>query len=173
MQNTDSENAVFLIRYESLYRNYKKILIQDADKILEDDQLAEDAFQQTFLRLFMYKDCLLKLRHGQERNYLKAVISNVCYEMLKHQKATSVCDVLSPSWEEYCVRSAEDEYMSGQLKVMLEEMPEKYGTPLKLHFLDRFSYEEIGEIYGEGPATVRKRAERGRKMLATQMEETD
>ena len=172
MQNPDSENAVFLIRYESLYRNYKKILIRDAGKILGDAHLAEDALQQTFLRLLMYKECVLKLKQGQERNYLKAVITNVCYDMLKRQKAVSVCDMSSPSWDEFCVRSAEDEYMSGQLKVMLENMPEKYGMPLKLHFLDKYSYEEIGEIYGEKPATIRKRAERGRKMLVMQLEKT-
>ena len=70
MQNKDSKTSFFEIRYESLYRNYYQALLKTADQILGDAYLAEDALQQTFLRLYQYPERLLQLRYGEEWLYL-------------------------------------------------------------------------------------------------------
>jgi RNA polymerase sigma-70 factor (ECF subfamily) len=166
MQNQDSETVDFSIRYESLYRNYYKAIRHTAQTILRDPYLAEDAAQQTFLRLLMYKKHLLRLKQGEEWLYMKAVLRNVCFQILEERRYASSSVMQEQLDRQLYVRAAEDDYMSAQLEAVLGDLPEKYGEPLKLHYLEMYSYEEIGKLLGVRPATVRKRAERGKKMLA-------
>lgn len=172
MQNKDPETTVLLIRYESLYRHYRKALRRRAYQFLGDEYLAEDAMQQTFLRLLKYKERLAELRPGGEWMYLKTMLRNVCYSILKSRRFVCVCDIQSRVPVQLHVIGAENEYMSGLQGMLLEDLPEMYGKPLKLHYLERYSYEEIGEMQAMSPATVRKHAERGKRMLAGYMKTT-
>ena len=171
MQNKDSKNTYFTIRYESLYRAYDKALKKYADQILGDDYLAEDALQQTFMRILMYPRRLVEIRQGQEWLYLKTIMRNVCFEILKSRKAVSECEeqLFPQTEEELCTSAAEDEFMAAQFEDMLEELPESYRIPLRLHYVDMYSYEEIGEMCHTKPMTLRKRAQRGRSMLADRL----
>ena len=171
MQNKDLNNTNYTIRCESLYRAYYKALKKYADQILGDPFLAEDAFQQTFLRILMYPGRLMQLRQGKEWLYLKTVMRNVCFEILKERKAVSECErqVFPQTEEQLCTCAAEDEFLGEQFESMLEELPESYRIPLRLHYVDMYSYEEIGKMCHIKPLTLRKRAQRGRRMLAEKM----
>ena len=58
----------------------------------------------------------------------------------------------------------------GELKRLIWELPEKYRLALYLHYYQGYSTQEIGELMGQEPATVRVWLSRGRKKLKLRLE---
>ncbi len=160
-------------RYEVLYRTYYKPLLSTALQLTHDPFLAEDGVQQTFLRLMKYTQVIDKLREGYEWPYLRTMLRNICIQMLRQREMVVLTEDPEDGGRnmkaQHCI-SAEDEALKTEyMQDIIGELPEMYAEILILHYLKEMSYEEIGRICHLKPAAVRKRAQRGKEMLAQKL----
>ncbi len=123
---------------------------------------AEDAVQETFLRLLRTKD-----GQGREfeseahlRNWLIRVVLNEC-------KRVSLSSFFKRrvSLEDYAETLAFEEPEESQVFEAVMQLPQKYRSVLHLFYYENYSVREIAKLLDISETTATTRLSRGRKKL--------
>ena len=139
---------------------YSGMLLRLAFTILHSAADAEDAVQETFIRLITKKPEFSSA--GHEKAWLIRVTINISRNMLKSSARLSVPldETLASPGEE----------SSGELLDTVMKLPERYGTIIHLYYYEGYTIREISEILRLPAATVGTRLARARAMLKTSLE---
>ena len=124
----------------------------------------EDIFQTVFLKYALHTAPFADGEH--EKAWLIVTARNECKNQLRHWWNTRR---ESPEALEKLTYDPPDSE-GGELKRLIWELPEKYRLALYLHYYQGYSTQEIGELMGQEPATVRVWLSRGRKKLKLRLE---
>lgn len=81
------------IFFEQIYENYQKQMFYIAFKVLEDEQLAEDALQNTFLRMAINIKTLRKLNETEAKYYLYVSAKNAAIDLKKKLRKTNTVNI--------------------------------------------------------------------------------
>ncbi|MGN1001692.1 MAG: RNA polymerase sigma factor [Oscillospiraceae bacterium] len=160
--------------FEALVTEHEKFVYNVALKALGNQQDAEDAAQEVFLRAWT----ALPSFRGESKFsvWLYRMTSNVCIDMLRRRRGDTVS--LSTEDEEGGETEIQiaDERFSAQkileqkelqqaVREGLEALPENYRRILVLRELGGRSYEEIAQMLSLDIGTVKSRLFRARKKL--------
>ena len=142
---------------------FEELVSQNQDKLLRtcylylrDRQLAEDAVQETFVRLIRSETGFADREH--EKAWLIVTVSNVCKDMLKSRKRTEV------SLDEQSGLSAPASEPNAVLEAILA-LPDLYKTAVYLFYCEGYTAREIAAMLGEKPNTVMTHIRRARGLL--------
>jgi RNA polymerase sigma-70 factor (ECF subfamily) len=156
--------------FTSLVETYQNAVYNLAYRMLGDSAEADDAAQETFLRLYT------RLRtYDPDRKFsswLLSIASHYCIDRLRRRKHTQVSlddDASSWRWlpskeeppEEVAIRGEQSE----EIKQLLEQLPAHYRAVMVLRYWHDMSYEEIAATLGATIGTVKSRLHRARKVL--------
>jgi RNA polymerase sigma-70 factor (ECF subfamily) len=135
--------------------------------LTRNNQDAEDAVQEAYLRAFRFFD---GFRGGDGRAWLLAVVRNTCFTWLKERgrKQTIEFDehihggeAIEPTPEITLLRKA----TLGSVQDCMELLPLEYREAFVLRELEDMSYKEISDVAGVPIGTVMSRLSRARKRL--------
>ena len=149
--------AVHTTDFEATYDKYADMLYRIALSDLGNTHDAEDAVQETFVAYFSYKGTFDTEEHLKA--WLIRVLINKARDELRRKKVrahTSLDEIA-----ELSEAPAED-------RCVLEEvmrLPEKYKTPIILHYFEDIPIERIAKILGITLSGAKMRLKRGRDML--------
>lgn len=147
--------------FDEIYARYSTRILTYCKKVMQNDELAEDIFQEAFIRLYegAKKDRVMtNLSH-----FLIKMVRNLCLnEKNKRSKDhVKVEDLELPVYD----ASYETAQMSDILETAIQTLPEKYREVLILkEYLD-MSYEEIADALELTLAVVRVRIYRAKVKL--------
>ena len=99
---------------------------------------------------------------GHERAWLITVASNLCRDVLKSAARTRT--VAMPEGVEYVDEHAMADQIDETLEAVLR-LPEKYKDVVYLHYYEGMPTDEIAQVVGSPPSTVRNRLRDARKLL--------
>lgn len=150
-QQLDIEQ-VFRRNSQAVYRVCYSFLGSAAD--------AEDATQATFMRLIDHPRTFED--EGHERAWLITVASNLCRDVLKSAARTRT--VAMPEGVEYIDEHATADQIDETLEAVLR-LPEKYKDVVYLHYYEGMPTDEIAQVVGSPPSTVRNRLRDARRLL--------
>lgn len=161
---TDSDKATLM------FITYKNSLRQKAYTILHDYDRSEDAVQHTFAILLRHMDKIGDPFGSDAKYYLFSILTNHCYDILKSNKKYYLMDDTELEMN-YGLRfshpdNAAEHIICEEILDEARKIPLIYSNLLILHAHYGYSLKEISEMLELKPATVRKRVERARKMLA-------
>lgn len=153
-----------LSAFEILVRRYQNMILRYCKRILNNEFDAEDATQETFLKIFT------NLNKFDDSKLFKPwayrIAHNTCYDIFrKNAKVTNL------NWDveyeaepiiETLIKHDERQDLIGALK----KLPEKYKTPLIEFYFKRLDYAEISQKLGLPMNTTRTRIRRGKLLLA-------
>ncbi len=144
------------LNYEQAVRKYAKTVTGVCIMRLQNWADAEDCFQNTFVRLYT------KAPDFKDENHLKAwlirVAMNECSNYIrKNRKTISLDNVQGET-----VTFDED---TRDISWALMKLEQKYRDVLYLHYCEGFRVNEIGDILGKNPNTVKTILKRGREKL--------
>ena len=148
--------------FDLLMRPQLQRMYRIAISILENEEDAADAIQETVLR------CWQKI--GQLKNeeffqtWLTRILINQCKDILK----TRTKYVLVEEMPEVEYREA---YETNDWKTILNHLDEKYRIVLELYYVEGFSTKEIAKLLHIKDVNVRSRMSRGRKQLEQYLQE--
>ena len=125
---------------------------------------AEDAVQTTFMKLVTNPRTFDGEQH--ERAWLLACAANVCKDELKSARRKRAGDMPPDVVDESA--SAES---SDVLQAVLA-LPPQYKDCVYLHYYEGYKTDEIAEMTGTPPSTVRNRLSDARKMLRSALQAT-
>lgn len=146
----------------ALYRRHVSMVYQICLMLLKNVPDAEDATQNVFRKVMEQDKPFRDPEH--EKAWLIVTARNECRDQLKHwwrrnrESETALLQVSS--------RKPED---SG-LKELIWELPEQDRLVLYLYYYQGYTAQEIAELLGKNPSTVRTWLVRARKKLKLRME---
>jgi RNA polymerase sigma-70 factor (ECF subfamily) len=153
---------------ELTVREHARLVYRVAYSVLRDHHDAEDATQETFLRVLRYRRKMAGI--ADPRNWLARIAWRVAVE--RRRKAADVSlDEQDEAVQQ--IRSSlggADEVllnaeMKGFLQTLIAALPTKLRDPLTLSTVEEMSPSDIADVLGIGEAAVRSRLFRARQIL--------
>ena len=175
-EETDKE------RFEKAYWKYRNLMFWAAQRILSDEHLAEEAVQEAFLRIARNFRKVGDIDSRQTRNFFVMITERTALSELEKEKkhrawtAEKAQDIMAEdegTWnpvEPAIPDAAFDAYSHGQLVDAILELPEIYRQVLYLLGVYEYDMKETAALLDLSVETVKKRAQRGRRMLRESLE---
>ena len=161
-----------LAAFSELFRQQETAVYRLALTILQNEQDAEDAVQDVFLRIFEQ----IKGYQGQAafKTWLTAIVVNSCRDKLRRRK---VRRALSLDWlrghaSHHNVPDEVDQRQQSQkLWVLINtQLDDNHRLPLILHYHERLPCAEVADILGIRVSTVYSRLNTARQRLREQLQ---
>jgi len=137
--------------------------------LLHDDQEAQDAVQDAFMRAMRYAR---GFRGGDRRAWLLAIVRNVCYTQLSRSRAAAGNVVFDEEQHQGVASPAADPEAAALTRVdrealmrALEALPVEYREAIVMREMEGLSYKEIAGAAGVPIGTVMSRLARARDRL--------
>lgn len=147
--------------FNVLFRRYERKVFMYCMRVLLDEEMAHDAFQESFMRLYEHR------KSYDGRNFMVwffTIIRNVCLNMRRNKKVTVPFET---SVANEAPAKIYDVVLHEHVVAALNQLPIDYREALVLYEYDGYSYQEIADIIGASIATVKIRIFRARKQLRT------
>ena len=156
---------------ERLIDSYGNDVLRIAYIYLKDKHLAEDAFQEVFVKV--YKNLEKFQGKSSEKTWILSITMNTCKDMLRSswlKRIIRLEDNESMNFEIKDTSNSLDDTVIRQLeyKELLNEvmnLPRKYKELIILYYYENISTSEISKILNIPEGTVRSRLFRAREML--------
>ncbi len=167
--------------FGQLIEKYKRPIFNLAYRMLQSEEEAEDAFQETFLKAYKSLD-KYKINYSFF-TWLYTVALNVCRNRLKKKWRYHFFSIDEPlhdddklTWQ-IADKSMSPEVLLERKQAMaliseaINRLPEKYRVVIILRYLEDQSYLEISEIVGLPLGTIKTQIHRGRRIIQKYLKE--
>lgn len=162
--------------FARLVEAYQRPVYNLAYRILGNDAEAEDATQETFIRMYTHLHT-----YDPERKFsswLLAIASHYCIDMLRrrHVNLASIDD-LPPMIELSMPHAEQPEQLvleaqsSDRVQTLLNSLEPAYRIPVILRYWYDMSYKEIADALNVTESTIKTRLHRARNKLACELEQ--
>ena len=146
-------------------------LLQQAEHYLDDADDAEDAVQETLVKLWMLKDRIADV--DKMRHMASVVCRNLSLNMLRDRKTTISIDKadFATMRSNPQTRMEERESMAG-LRQCITSLSDKHRAILRMRNVENMSYADIAKIIGTTESSVRGMISKARQELIKKMKGT-
>lgn len=159
--------------FEQIYKEHATGIQRMCFLYLGDLQMAEDAMQETFIKVFRYYDNFQ--RKSSIKTWITRIAINVCKDMLAEKKEKHYYSMTD---EEFTAQIEENSHADGLsvyrqieekmvLTAAINGLEEKYKDVVVLFYYQELSTKEIAQIMEIPRTTVEFRLKRARIMLGS------
>jgi RNA polymerase sigma-70 factor (ECF subfamily) len=155
---------------ESTVREHARLVYRISYSVLRNHHDAEDATQETFVRVLRYRKKLDGIR--DPKTWLARIAWRVAVERAKRRPEVSLTDQEMKNAVTQLrsqLASAEENAMGSEmaalLTLLIAALPESVRDALSLSTVNELSPAEIAEVLGTSEASVRSRLFRARQIL--------
>lgn len=152
--------------FSALIETYDKRIYAIAYKFMRNDHDAQDAAQESILKMYMN---IHKFSFRSAfSTWMYRVTANTCLDLLRkkktHEDIDEACNyIVSEDGEP--MKEALNHELGEVIKKAICQLPERYVPIIVLKDVDGKKYEEIAQILGISVGTVKSRLSRGREKL--------
>ena len=151
--------------FQTLASTLRPRLLAQATRYLRDTAEAEDIVQDALLRMWVLHDQLI----GNAEAFASVLVRNLSLNRLRqlHRMQTlTEMDLLEMERLDADSRSQQDtDEQVAQLMTLVEALPDRQKTILRLHDLEGMDYDEIAQVTGLSAASLRQTVSRARRLL--------
>ena len=141
---------------ESVIDDYSNMIFKICLVMLCNEQDAEDALQEVFMRYLSKAPVFNESEH--QKAWLIRVAVNICKDLQRFRFRHNHLDIDELS--DYCVT---DESTGIMETVMM--LSQRYKSVILLYYVEGYDVGSIAEILGISVSAVKKRLQRGREMI--------
>lgn len=159
MHRTNTEQ--FLQRFLPL----QQMLFREALALLGSKTDAEDAVQETYLRLWRQAGRVIAME--QAKGFFVKTLRNVCLNMIRSRRNMTSIEFIGNKTDELETEQHELLFIEDRLRLRraIAQLPPKARSMVTMFYLSQMSSQQIAEILGETDANVRSTLSRARVML--------
>lgn len=150
-----------------LVEQYGNDVLRTAFVILKSKELAEDAYQETFLRICRYYDNFRK--ECSEKTWVIGIAVNVCRDYLRStwkRRVTVTDDFSTQVSDSHTEEIIEKKDEKEELVRSIMKLPDKYREMIHLYYYQELGINEISRILKIPGGTVKSRLFKARSLLA-------
>lgn len=142
------------VEVESAYRRYGHLVAARCRRIVRNDAVADDATQETFVRLWRFSDGFVAAE--SKLGWLYRVAARCCFDQLAKQRGRRE-DPMDEARE--LVSSGDGQKLEDWqlVRAFLDRFDDKVQQVAVLHYLDEMTQEEIAQATGWSRQTVWKK----------------
>ncbi|NLD42672.1 MAG: sigma-70 family RNA polymerase sigma factor [Chloroflexi bacterium] len=161
--------------FTKLVEAYQNPVYNLAYRMLGSPTEAQDAAQETFLRVYTRLDTYDPQRKFS--SWILSVASHHCIDRLRRQRGNTVSmeEIMSWRWIPDEKPKPEERTLAAEqnaaIRRLLMELPEQYRLAIVLRYWHDQSYEEIAEMTGSSVSAVKSRLHRARQQMAVMLAE--
>ena len=162
--------------FNRLVLAYQDMLYNQAYRMINEPEIAEDATQDAFIIAYRKIDTY---RGGSFKAWLLRIVTNLCYDELRRRKrrpttplepiAQDEEEIESPRWlsdpSESPEEAAERAELGNALQRCLNGLPDEFRAIVALVDIQGLDYSEAAESIGSPLGTVKSRLARARSRL--------
>ncbi len=149
-----------------MIEKYADMVYKLAYAQVRNRQDADDIFQEVFIRLVQYGEAFESEEH--EKAWLIRVTINCTRNMWLSAWRRRMVFMEDEAWNKVAAEEAPEE--NEELAEALDALPVKYRRVIHLFYYEEMSVEQIAQVLGDKPATIRSRLTRARKALKEKMQ---
>ena len=149
-------------KLEKLYYEYRNLMKYVAFGILNNNEQAEDAVHEAFIKLTRYLDGIEEIKCHKTKSFIVIIIRSVSLDMLAKEKKHKIYPI--ENIEDTCCVDDDifEKIEVEELYNKIKNLPDVYTDVLELKVYYDLSNKQIGDILEISPQTVRKRLQRAR-----------
>jgi RNA polymerase sigma-70 factor (ECF subfamily) len=159
-------------KFEEIYHTYSRYLYAIGLKILKDTDLASDALQQCYFKIYQNIDRIKDIESKQTRSFLGIIMRNE--SLMIYNKYSAINHVTESLEDEFFIidESADVEEtlakaeLKREMRIYLKELSDDDSHILILRYIKEYSNDEIARLLGITGDAARQRLLRARKKLA-------
>lgn len=157
-------------KLEALYTKYSRAMLKVAYRILDDDQLAQDAVQSAFVNLIDCLDKIEEINCNKTRAFVVIIIRNISinlYRKRRRQNDISLEDIedILPDDGGPIDKKIIDAEMFSRVASKIRELRTAYSDIISLKYFYHYSDGEIARLLNITQENVRVRLHRARQSL--------
>lgn len=147
--------------FQEIYDRYSSQVYKYCRKILSDEELTEDIFQDTFLKLFNTMSKTIVMTNLKA--YIMRIARNNCLSVKrsKHYGLTSLEDLTLDAKD----TNYEHKELLELVRSAIDCLPDDYREPFVLKEYNSMSYKNIAEFLNISESTVKIRIYRAKKSI--------
>ena len=176
MKNRKSEDSTYDC-VSWMYELYEKKMYIVAYSILKNQWQAEDAVSEAFVKIIRHRDEFADPESDETKLYIIRLIQNTAIDIYRRNKRDSEhLQMLDGQGESVPAKTGADPdmvvmemYDKQRVEELLEELPPKLSKVMFLRCVKELSVRETAAVLQIKETAVRKRYERGRKLLKAQL----
>jgi RNA polymerase sigma-70 factor (ECF subfamily) len=161
--------------FADLVEIYKDKIYHLCFRMLGNPQEAEDAVQETFMRVYIHIDRFDE--HQKFSTWIFRIATNLCIDLLRKRKIIHSLDFhnsdqnkidfysILPSNEVSLEQQIILSETQRQIQKAIDSLPERYKSIIILKYMEDMSLQEIADILHLTVSTVKTRVHRGREFL--------
>lgn len=159
MHRTNTEQ--FLQRFLPL----QQMLFREALALLGSKTDAEDAVQETYLRLWRQAGRVIAME--QAKGFFVKTLRNVCLNMIRSRRNMTSIEFIGNKTDDLETEQHELLFIEDRLRLRraIAQLPPKARSMVTMFYLSQMSSQQIAEILGETDANVRSTLSRARVVL--------
>ena len=160
--------------FNDIYKEHAEMIYRFLLRLCNDEHLAEDLMQDTFLKAIEKIDtfdmrCKLS-------SWLCQIAKNTYFDYLRKKKNQTDVELCEESIQNVEM-STEDRLMSaeatGEIHRMIHKLEDAYKEVFLLRFYANLSFKEIGNVFGKSEVWGRVTYLRGKEMLLQMLKERE
>ncbi|HXB31929.1 MAG TPA: sigma-70 family RNA polymerase sigma factor [Puia sp.] len=138
--------------FHSIHGELFRGLYDYALKLLQDGQLAEDAVQELFVKVWVKRAAIGPLK--KVKPYFFTALRRQVLNQLRNRQSRELRLGLMPrpdiefSPEEIVVRDEEYSTLQARIAAVLNELPKRQKEVIYLHYFEELDYTQIAEVMG-------------------------
>lgn len=151
---------------EQLFSDYEQIMFRTAFAVLHNEQDAEDAVHEAFVRLISNIDRFTNIEPSKRRSYIVIMTRNIAIDLYRSERNRVDMNESEIGDESGDVeRDVFGKYDCETLNSALSKLNDKLRQVLILYYYHEESTENIAQMLGISAVAVRSRLFRARKAL--------
>jgi RNA polymerase sigma-70 factor, ECF subfamily len=160
----------------ALVREHSRVVYRIAYAALRRHQDAEDATQETFLRVLRYRSKLGKV--DDPKTWLARIAWRVAAEKSRRRRASESSienedtALDAPASAPIADATVEQAQAAAMVEKLIQALPEKLRQPLILSTVEEMSPREVAAVLGINESAVRSRIFRARKILKEKLSQS-
>ncbi len=153
--------------FEKFYEKYWKFVYRLCFTYMNNQADAEDCTEDVFVKVFRGSVGFVDETH--ERKWLTVTASNLCKDRLKSYSRKNISSLDDESMPEIAAPEKDD---NSDVLQAVTELPVKLKEVVMLYYYEDRSTDEIADMLGRPPSTVRNQLRDARNLLKQKLEET-
>ena len=162
-------------KLRELYDQYKDLIMHVSMNILNNHALAEEAVQESLVKILINIDDIDETKCHETKRWVVIVSERTAIDKLKYEskRAHEKEDVLEylnledKSLEDIAIKEIAVQNIFKYLKTL----DSKYSSVIILRYYFGYTDKKLAEHFGVSPEVIRKRCERGKKLLLQRLME--
>jgi RNA polymerase sigma-70 factor, ECF subfamily len=153
-------------RFSVLLDRYQDAFMRKATSIIHDPQDAEEIVQDTFTKIYLHASSFSPIDGAKFSSWAYRILMNTAFTAYqKRIKQGARFQNIDPEFEQFVADKsasvAQTEVQDGVERI-LARLPGHFASVLRLHYIERWSHQDIANSTGEAVGTVKARIHRAK-----------